>query len=453
MQAHQSHISRGRRIAQRVCVAFGLIWIVTGAITGHSGNFVFASFVLGLAAWLRWGTSLPLRPLTPTRSTSEISVNVPVGAEDTRAAADQARSLAAGGHLPSLPAPIPLSPGESLVARTPCTVARYSGDIVSYRKGGMLIFGNPGLTALSLAASAWFNASQRRRAERRSAPQWRQEGVGELLLTSHRLVVQGQSTNLAVPLADIRTARSDGAALMLTGGDAAPVRLAVSSPSLLFVQLHYLRAGEVCEVAAPGGIDAPKAHRLAPPRPPLHTFAASPLPRQQARSGGFSFAVPPGWTLFDSEQLAAATRALAAPDWAILEGLAGPRAENYGSSITIVETALLTPDESTDDWWWGVPEVRHGATDWRVLGSGQRVAVDGVEGVWVTFAYPFDGIVHYRTEILFSRATRLTWLVVMSAASIHGAVTEDLRQVLGAWSWHSDAIEPRPNQPRQPSPQ
>jgi hypothetical protein len=184
--------------------------------------------------------------------------------EDELAALRLTHWLRSGGALPDVHPTFPgggwmsLGPGESCRHQGTCTMSAYTSAEAAHNQGWFVAGGSTKMVAGSLAASALYNRSQRRRAEAYAAEQWRPVANGPMIVTTHRLII---ATNQWVSLS---YANFEYAYLQephpSSWGFGTGIRFGVSGSDALFLQvpgqsrwlfvlLTYLGRGLIVDVA------------------------------------------------------------------------------------------------------------------------------------------------------------------------------------------------------------
>lgn len=140
------------------------------------------------------------------------------------------------------------SPDEHIHLDLTAGYSRFYGRDVTYRTGGRLLFGPPGIVAVGMLAGAISDSNTASRARAAATPQWRDHQTSRVLLTTQRLVcdVNGQwmdfyynSITAMHPALDVR-----GSVVLEFSGPAGPLCLSGPYVPIIAVYLcHALHGG------------------------------------------------------------------------------------------------------------------------------------------------------------------------------------------------------------------
>jgi hypothetical protein len=170
-----------------------------------------------------------------------------------------AASLASGAALPQVQSPVPLGPAEMAHAQiAPVRMAGYFGGDASYHRSFVLLGGPVGL-ALTGAASLAHNQSKKAEAERNAIPRWNDIGIGQVLVTSQRIVLLLDGGAHPCSYADAgalvwASARGGGPAVRMQPAGMPPLLLESDWAPLVYVFVHAIVDGTPPGVPMPGGL-------------------------------------------------------------------------------------------------------------------------------------------------------------------------------------------------------
>jgi hypothetical protein len=168
-----------------------------------------------------------------------------------------AGALAGGASLPQEATATQLGPGEVAHARfSPVGVAGYFGEEREYRRS-FFLFGGPVGLALTGAASLARNASKKAEAERAAVPRWHRLGTADVVVTSQRLAVTGQTGSLwYAETGPLQMAAGTGGvpAVQLQPAGQPVLRLESAWAPMLYVFVHHLVDGRPPAVPMPAGL-------------------------------------------------------------------------------------------------------------------------------------------------------------------------------------------------------
>jgi hypothetical protein len=170
-----------------------------------------------------------------------------------------AGALAGGAALPQEQVPTALGPGEVAHARfAPVALSGYFGESSEYRKSFLLVGGPVGL-AVTGAASYARNKAKEAEARRAAVPRWHQLGPAEVVVTSQRLVLNGNGAGGSFWYAQtspIQLGPGSGGvpAVQFQPADQPPLRLEMAFAPLLYVFVHRIVDGQAPGVPVPPGL-------------------------------------------------------------------------------------------------------------------------------------------------------------------------------------------------------
>lgn len=170
-----------------------------------------------------------------------------------------AASLARGTALPQIEPPVPMGPGEVAHAQLgPVRMAGHFGGDASYRRSFVVLGGPVGL-ALTGAASIAHNQAKRAEAERNAIPRWHDLGIGQVLVTSQRIVLMLEGGAHPCSYADAgplewAQARAGGPAVRMQPAGMPPLLLESDWAPLVYVFVHTVVDGAPPGVPMPGGL-------------------------------------------------------------------------------------------------------------------------------------------------------------------------------------------------------
>jgi len=170
-----------------------------------------------------------------------------------------AGALAAGAALPQEQVPTPLGPGEVAHARfAPVALSGYFGESSEYRKS-FLLFGGPVGLAVTGAASYARNKAKESEARRKAVPHWHQLGPAEVVITSQRLILNGNGQGGSFWYAQtspLQLGPGSGGVptVQFQPADQPPLRLELAFAPLLYVFVHRIVDGQAPGVPVPPGL-------------------------------------------------------------------------------------------------------------------------------------------------------------------------------------------------------
>src|SRR3954469_19591408 len=168
-------------------------------------------------------------------------------------------SLAAGAGLPQEATALPLGPNEIAHAHlAPVGVFGHFGEQKDYRRSFLLVGGPVGL-AVTGAASYARNKAKEAEARRAAVPRWHQLGPAEVVVTSQRLVLNGNGAGGSFWYAQtspIQLGPGSGGvpAVQFQPADQPPLRLEMAFAPLLYVFVHRIVDGQAPGVPVPPGL-------------------------------------------------------------------------------------------------------------------------------------------------------------------------------------------------------
>jgi hypothetical protein len=160
--------------------------------------------------------------------------------------------LKAGHALPVVQSSMMCVPDEREYGRFGAALHTYSGTDAVIPGSAFVAFGSPLFMIGSMAASAAFNSSRKKKALAAAAPQWRLDNTGELHVTSQRLALQGVHGWYDFWYYHMRAIEVTRLGLILHYADHPMVRIECASPIWVWAIVKYFASGEFVDIPALG---------------------------------------------------------------------------------------------------------------------------------------------------------------------------------------------------------